>query len=615
MLLLCLSVVLSLLTSFWAQADHTHQKGNLPKNALGTRQDEPTELYSILPKDVTVKSQADAINKLLDEYVSDKTEIYASEVNDDNMWTLFWSAPLTESQADTLKKDPNVGAIEKASTDHGDPLLNYADGTTHMLHKRDDGLARQRNAAEEMKFLSQPLDLKLASFRDYVYDASAGRDVTVYISDTGANLTHHEFTDGSGVKNRVRWLFGQYTSPPDTAEIDSSVLGHGTCVLDKVAGHKYGVAKNVNPVIVRAVRSQPLAFLDTVRQIRADYVPIYNRDPNTARAIINMSWGYPASELGVLKDAWIGELRILLKALVSRGATIVVPAGNAPGNPPINQWPALFAGESGNDGIPQLIIVGGIHVYDGRNGELWERSMTAPFVSVYAPSFKINCANGKGGYRIREEVTGTSFAAAQVSGMAAYFLGLSSLRDYLHDDDGETRVQKLKEHIISASWDRAVDAGPLKAIYNNEDPRTCRAIPQTDDDEVGEPCQVSSTTTGNDMTVMGDCYITTVTPTGDATPTPVPQCSCAGGMAAGVGSTEVMGTTYTWCQTAGPPVYPTGMQTVVSPVPTVAQPAPAEPTTEDAPAPDPEADTDTPEKPEGKCDKEDASPLSVGEDC
>ena len=90
-------------------------------------------------------------------------------------------------------------------------------------------------------------------------------------------------------------------------------------------------------------------------------------------------------------------------------------------------------------------------------------------------------------------------------------------------------------------------------------------------------------------------------------------------MAAGVGSTEVLGTTYTWCQTAGPPVYLTGMQTVVLPAPTVAKPAPVEPTTEDVPAPVPEpeaeADAEAPEEPEGKCNKDDASPLSVGEDC
>ena len=84
-------------------------------------------------------------------------------------------------------------------------------------------------------------------------------------------------------------------------------------------------------------------------------------------------------------------------------------------------------------------------------------------------------------------------------------------------------------------------------------------------------------------------------------------------MVAGVGSTTVMGTTYTWCQTAGPPVYPTGMQTMVSPAATV---APPEPTVEDAPAPAPEEpapEEPAPEKPEGKCD--DASPLNVENDC
>ena len=59
-----------------------------------------------------------------------------------------------------------------------------------MIHKRDEGLRRQKDAAEEMRFLSQPIDLRIENFKDYVYDGSAGRDVTVYISDTGANLTN-----------------------------------------------------------------------------------------------------------------------------------------------------------------------------------------------------------------------------------------------------------------------------------------------------------------------------------------------------------------------------------------------------------------------------------------
>lgn len=101
-----------------------------------------------------------------------------------------------------------------------------------------------------------------------------------------------------------------------------------------------------------------------------------------------------------------------------------------------------------------------------------------------------------------------------------------------------------------------------------------------------------------------------VTPTINPNLTGEPQCSCADGAIAGVGSTEVMGTTYSWCQTGGPPVYPTGMQTVVTTPPA----SPPEPTPVDEPAaaaPPPEEAAE-PEKPEGKCNKDDASPLNVG---
>lgn len=69
---------------------------------------EETAIYVIYPQNFRDKSQADAINKLLDETVSDPTKIYASEVNGDGMWTLFWNAALTESQAAAIKADTNV---------------------------------------------------------------------------------------------------------------------------------------------------------------------------------------------------------------------------------------------------------------------------------------------------------------------------------------------------------------------------------------------------------------------------------------------------------------------------------------------------------------------------
>lgn len=58
-------------------------------------------------------------------------------------------------------------------------------------------------------------------------------------------------------------------------------------------------------------------------------------------------------------------------------------------------------------------MVGGVEVYDDKNGNLWDRSRVGTpengvTVDVYAPSYLINCANNAGGFRIREEVTGTS---------------------------------------------------------------------------------------------------------------------------------------------------------------------------------------------------------------
>lgn len=93
---------------------------------------------------------------------------------------------------------------------------------------------------------------------------------------------------------------------------------------------------------------------------------------------------------------------------------------------PIDKYPQKLAGESGNDGVPEMIVVGGIEVYDNNIGKLYERSQTADYVSVYAPSFKINCANANGGLRIREEVAGTSHGKLRVqSSSICDFRGVS----------------------------------------------------------------------------------------------------------------------------------------------------------------------------------------------
>lgn len=109
-------VICSQLLNLSLQVDESGQEKQTTGNVrLDQRAHEPTDIYVIYPKDVTVKSQADAINEILDHVVVNKTTIYASEVNSHNMWTLFWNAALSESQANMIREDPNVSIASSIS--------------------------------------------------------------------------------------------------------------------------------------------------------------------------------------------------------------------------------------------------------------------------------------------------------------------------------------------------------------------------------------------------------------------------------------------------------------------------------------------------------------------
>lgn len=71
------------------------------------RAEEPV-LHVIYPKDPANKGQTDAITKLIDGFVVDKTKIYASESK--YLGIFFWSAPLTKSQAETVRANSNVSS-------------------------------------------------------------------------------------------------------------------------------------------------------------------------------------------------------------------------------------------------------------------------------------------------------------------------------------------------------------------------------------------------------------------------------------------------------------------------------------------------------------------------
>ena len=201
---------------------------------------------------------------------------------------------------------------------------------------------------------------------------------------------------------------------------------------------------------------------------------------------------------------------------------------------PVNEYPQLFAYNDGNNppAVPDMMVVGGVTV----DGNRWDRSKVdvpgnPQVIRLHAPSFIINVPQPGGGWRNPNEVTGVSYgrhiyltprllamlpnntltsamiAAATISGLAAYFLGLSSL-SHIIDDDPTQRVRNLKDELEVGS---AVARGNVGSLWNLADPRTCPPGPPPpgfqDGDEV--PCADTSTSSGNTVVAIPNCFITT----------------------------------------------------------------------------------------------------------
>lgn len=84
---------------------------------------------------------------------------------------------------------------------------------------------------------------------DYRYNSAAGEGITVYVVDSGANTFLSEYR---GMVGNIRWLFPANPNIPGAwPNTESDETGHGTCILSKIAGPRYGVAKKVDVAIVK----------------------------------------------------------------------------------------------------------------------------------------------------------------------------------------------------------------------------------------------------------------------------------------------------------------------------------------------------------------------------
>lgn len=133
----------------------------------------------------------------------------------------------------------------------------------------------------------------------------------------------------------------------------------------------------------------------------------------------------------------------------------------------VNSFPAVLAAT-----LP-IITVGAVDI----NGETWWKTSGGNLMTVTAPGVNVQCAGLK--TDITMEITGTSFAAPAVAGLAAYLLSVEKFQAVLKGNGKVSeRAQNMKDLIVSLAYIRGF--GSQKSVYNGidwVDETTCQSNP------------------------------------------------------------------------------------------------------------------------------------------
>ena len=252
-------------------------------------------------------------------------------------------------------------------------------------------VAVQNNATWGLDRVDQPA-LPLDS--NFQYPDNGGRDVNIYVVDTGVRTTHQEFT-GRIVPGRnfvtdgaLGFLFGGSVDPENYEDCN----GHGSHVAGTAAGSTYGVAKQANVIPVRVLNCSGSGSTSAVIA-GIDWVAGNHQKP----AVANMSLG------GFTSTA----LDTAVSNAVAAGVTMVVAAGNDNTN----------ACNGSPNRVPEALTVGATTRDDARSSF----SNYGACVDLFAPGSDITSAWYQSDTQTNS-IDGTSMAAPHAAGAAALYL-------------------------------------------------------------------------------------------------------------------------------------------------------------------------------------------------
>lgn len=333
------------------------------------------------------------------------------------------------------------------------------------------------SAAPHLKLISEWKDDENKpnnQFRPYAFDSSLGENATIYIIDTGYTPDAPDFAQKA--PNTIRaytvpnilTLGALYPDPAEQAPEDMTDYGnswHGTGIASLAGGAVRGVASKATLAIVKfrnaartgfssnlvmrpAVQSALVDAWDWVlNDVEYQYLKADTLHRPRPKFIINYSYSGALSEKPLM-DRYV-------EAAWAMDVLVTIPAGNrgADANPPgLHDFSPQEYGTTDN----ALITCGGTD----ENGNLWIG--TTPdlgkggSITTYAQGYNVSVATGKyanlGSYD--GLANGTSCAAPQVAGLAAYFFGITSLAGKWGKG---TTAKDMKNYIISLDWQRQRD--------------------------------------------------------------------------------------------------------------------------------------------------------------
>ncbi|PIA19209.1 hypothetical protein COEREDRAFT_79167 [Coemansia reversa NRRL 1564] len=319
-------------------------------------------------------------------------------------------------------------------------VLDRIRGSSDVAYVERDSMAyaldTQKGAPWGLARISHRQPLGFGSFNKYVHEPTGGKDITVYVVDSGINIEHEDF------EGRARW--GKTMVANDE---DEDGHGHGTHVAGTIAGKKYGVAKAAEVVAVKVLGSNGSGAMSgivmgiefTVKEHRKAVASAEREGKKHRGSVANMSLG----------GGYSRALNLALDAATRAGVHYAVAAGND-NQDACDYSPASAAG---------AITVGATTITDER---VWF-SNYGECVDVFAPGKDVLSA-WIGSRRSTNSISGTSMASPHVAGLAAYLLSLE-------DTNSTLSTKALKAKILELATKDAVenpgDKSPNLLIYNN----------------------------------------------------------------------------------------------------------------------------------------------------